>query len=354
VGTLALVAGRAQAGPPRLPDPRSLAYPGRDQATPLRVELGKSLFFDGRLSSTGTMSCSTCHKPELGFGDGQRFSVGVKGHPMKRHTPHLFNLAWSKTLFWDGRATSLEEQVLGPLSSPEELDMPIAVLVERLRTVPAYASRFSEAYPRSGLTTRNVASAIAAFVRTLVSGGSPFDRFLAGEASALGPEARRGMDLFYGRAACSTCHSGPHLTDGKFHNTGVPGDDRGRAALDRVGEFQMRPYPFFQTQKAFKTPSLRNVALTAPYLHDGSEPSLEEIVRFYNRGGKEKESYGLALDIRPLNLTDDQLADLVAFLQALTAPVEVTPPVIPDPQVAWAPASRARSSRSDELERESR
>jgi len=327
--TAALLMGRAQAGPVRVPDPLSLEYPGRKAATPARVELGKTLFFDPRLSSSGTVSCATCHKQELGWSDGRRYSVGVSGRPLKRHTPHLLNLAWQKTFFWDGRATSLEEQALGPLENPDELDMPIHTLVPKLEAVPGYRRAFGEAYPGSGITARNVTNAIASFVRTLVSGGAPFDRYQAGEQAAMSPAARRGMDLFYGRAACSTCHSGPHLSDGKFHNTGVPGDDRGRSALDRVGEFQMRPYPFFQTQKAFKTPGLRNVALSAPYMHDGSEPSLLEVVRFYNKGGKEKESYGLALDIRPLNLDEPQIADLVAFLEALTAPVNVTPPDIP-------------------------
>src|SRR5262249_18478638 len=273
-------------------------------------------------------------KPELGFGDGQRFSTGVSGRHLSRHTPHLFNLAWQKTFFWDGRATSLEEQALGPLGNPDELDMPMSALVPKLAAVPEYRPRFDEAYPGSGLNARNVVGAIASFVRSLVSGHAPFDRYEAGEEAALSPAARRGMELFFGRAACSTCHSGPNFSDGKFHNTGVPGDDRGRAALDRVGEFQMRPYPFFQTQKAFKTPSLRNVALTAPYMHDGSEPSLEEVVKFYNKGGKEKESYGLALDIRPLGLEEAQIADLVAFLESLTAPVVMTPPSIPGSQTA--------------------
>ena len=333
--------GIAQAGPARLHDPLSLEYPGQKAATPARVELGKTLFFDGRLSSTGTMSCATCHKPELGWGDGRRYSVGVSGQPLKRHTPHLLNLAWQKTFFWDGRATSLEEQALGPLKNPDELDLPIDKLVEKLKAVPEYRRAFDAAYPGSGLTAKNTANAIASFVRSLVSGGSAFDRFVAGDEAAIDPAARRGMDLFYGRALCSTCHSGANLTDGKFHNTGVPGDDRGRAALDRVGEFQMRPYPFFQTQKAFKTPGLRNVALSAPYMHDGSEPTLLEVVRFYNKGGKEKESYGLALDIRPLGLEEPQVADLVAFLESLTAPVTVELPVIPgDPgaQAALGPA----------------
>ena len=336
LGVLAvgLATSTAQAGPTRLPDPLSLEYPGHKAATPARVELGKTLFFDTRLSSTGTMSCSTCHKPELGWGDGLRYSKGVSGQPLKRHTPHILNLAWSKTLFWDGRATSLEEQAQGPLANPDELNMPIGELVPKLAAVPEYRRAFDEAYPGSGLTARNVSNAIASFVRSLVSGHAPFDRYEAGEQAAMSPAARRGMGLFFGRAACSTCHSGPHFSDGKFHNTGVPGLDRGRAVFDRVGEFQVRPYPFFQTQKAFKTPGLRNVALSAPYMHDGSEPSLEEVVRFYNKGGKEKESYGLALDIRPLDLGEPQIADLVAFLETLTSPVAVTPPVIPGPQSA--------------------
>ena len=174
---LVLLAGEAQAGGPgHLPDPLSLDYPGRKGVSPERAALGKSLFFDGRLSSTGTMSCATCHQPEKAFGDGQRYSRGVSGKPLPRHTPHLFTLAWSKTFFWDGRATSLEEQLLGPLSSPDELNMPMGALVERLKAVPAYVRAFAEAYPGSGLTAKNVANALAAFTRTLISGGAPFDR----------------------------------------------------------------------------------------------------------------------------------------------------------------------------------
>ena len=168
---------------------------------------------------------------------------------------------------------------------------------------------------------QNIARALAAFERTLVSNHSPVDRYAAGDADALDAAAIRGRALFFGRAMCATCHSGPNFTDGQFHNTGVMGDDLGRAAFDRVGEFQMRPYPFFQMRRAFKTPGLRNVALTAPYQHDGSEATLDEVVGFYNRGGRDPQSYGKSLDIRPLNLTDSDLTDLVAFLEGLTAPV---------------------------------
>jgi cytochrome c peroxidase len=294
-------------------------------STPAEViELGRELFFDTRLSSTNTVACATCHKPEHGFSDGQRFSVGVSGTPMKRHTPHLFNLAGGRSFFWDGRASSLEEQALEPIRNLEEMGLPGDLAAEKLRAIASYQQSFARAFPKSGVSMKNIATALAAFERTLVARNSPFDRYNAGDKTALDDAARRGKELFFGRARCATCHSGPNFTDGLFHNTGVLGDDIGRAAFDRVGEFQMRPYPFFQMRRAFKTPGLRNVALTAPYQHDGSEASLAEVVRFYNLGGRDPRSYGKALDIRALNLTDAELDDLVAFLTALTSPA--TPP----------------------------
>jgi len=289
------------------------------------IELGRELFFDKRLSATDTVACATCHRPEHGFSDEKRFSVGVSGTPMKRHTPHLYNLAWGRSFFWDGRAASLEEQALEPIRHTDEMGLPGDLAAEKLRAIPSYAQAFARAFPQSGVTMKNIATALAAFERTLVARDSPFDRYTAGEHAALDDAARRGKDLFFGRAKCATCHSGPNFTDGLFHNTGVIGDkgDLGRAALDRVGEFQMRPYPFFQMRGAFKTPGLRNVALTAPYQHDGSEASLEEVVRFYNLGGRDPRSYGKALDIRELNLTDAELGDLVSFLKALSSPAAV-------------------------------
>ena len=300
---------------------------GRSQSAAL-IELGRELFFDTRLSSTNTVACATCHKPDRGFSDGQRFSVGVGGTPMKRHTPHLYNLAWGRTFFWDGRASSLEEQALEPIRNLEEMGLPGDLAAEKLRAIPAYDRTFARAFPQSGVKMKNIATAIAAFERTLVARNAPYDRYDAGDESALDQAAVRGKELFFGRARCATCHSGPNFTDGGFHNTGVIGDDLGRAAFDRVGEFQMRPYPFFQMRRAFKTPGLRNVSLTAPYQHDGSEASLAEVVRFYNLGGRDPRSYGKALDIKPLNLTEAELDDLVAFLEALTSqgtvPAEVS------------------------------
>jgi cytochrome c peroxidase len=239
---------------------------------------------------------------------------------MKRHTPHLYNLAWGRSFFWDGRASSLEEQALEPIRHPDEMGLPRDLAATKLRDVPEYGQKFARAFPKSGITMKNIATALAAFERTLVARNAPVDRYAAGDASALDDAAVRGRELFFGKARCATCHSGPHFTDGLFHNTGVIGDDLGRAAFDRVGEFQMRPYPFFQMRRAFKTPGLRNAALTAPYQHDGSEATLSEVVHFYNLGGRDPRSYGKALDIRPLNLSEAQLDDLVAFLEALTSP----------------------------------
>ena len=300
-----------------------IPFPGGRPPSTAQVELGKALFSETRLSSTNAVSCATCHRADRGFADGQRFSVGVAGTPLKRHTPHLYNLAWNRTFFWDGRASSLEEQAVAPIRSPDEMGLPGDTAVARLRAIPSYAAVFGEVFPKSGVTMANIGRALAAYERTIVSKDSPADRYAAGDTSALPEAAARGRALFAGRAMCVTCHSGPNFTDGSYHNTGVMGADQGRAAFDRVGEFQMRPYPFFQMRQAFKTPGLRNVALTAPYQHDGSEATLAEVVGFYNRGGRDPGSYGKSLDIRPLNLTDGDVHDLVAFLEALTGTTDV-------------------------------
>jgi len=301
----------------------AVPHPGGRPPSAAEIQLGRSLFFDTRLSSNDKVSCGTCHKPERGFADGLRVSVGVSGTPLKRHTPHLYNLAWNHTFFWDGRVSSLEEQAVAPIRNPDEMGMPADTAAAKLRGIDSYVATFGEVFPKSGVTMGNIARALSAFERTIVTRDSPADRFAAGETSALDERAVRGRTLFFGRARCTTCHSGLNFTDGLFHNTGVMGDDLGRAAFDRVGEFQMRPYPFFQMKRAFKTPSLRNVALTAPYQHDGSEATLLEVVTFYNKGGRDPQSYGKALDIRPLNLPDADLRDLVAFLESLTGITDV-------------------------------
>jgi cytochrome c peroxidase len=246
--------------------------------------------------------------------------MGTMGNKLGRNTPHLYNLAWNTVFFWDGRATSLEEQALGPIEAPGEMNMPLEQLLPKLQQVPFYAKTFAEVYPGTGMTRDTLARAIAAFERTLISANSPFDRFMQGDTAAMSPAAMRGLQLFTGKANCAACHNGPNFTDESFHNIGVSGQDKGRAAIIQDPSLA----------GAFKTPGLRNVLLTAPYMHDGSVPTLEEVVRFYNAGGKHPQ--GVSEEIKPLHLTEDEIFDLVAFLGTLTDPLVINRPHIPADQ----------------------
>ena len=301
-----------------VPDLESINYPGGQPHSEKEVDLGKLLFFDKRLSSNGKFSCASCHNPDLGFGDGVALGVGVMGTPLRRNTPPLYNLAWNTVFFWDGRSASLEEQALLPVVAPDEMNMPLAELIPKLERVPYYVQAFGEIYPESGITAENAAKAIAAFERTIISDNSPFDRYMKGDKSAMSPEAIRGLELFRGKADCVDCHSGPNFTDNGFHNIGLPStEDKGRGEVVNVR----------RAVGAFKTPGLRNVLLTAPYMHDGSMKSLEEVVRFYNTGGENKTD--ISQLIKPLRLTRGEILDLIAFLGALTDPVVIPHPKIP-------------------------
>lgn len=323
-------------------------------ASTAEIALGKVLFFDTRLSSNDRTSCATCHEPALGFADGKRFSTGTTGTVLARHTPHLFNLAQNTSFFWDGRATSLQEQVRLVIENPDELDNDLGVLTSTLSLIPYYRDAFAYVYPGRGVAPGTITRAVAAFVASIRADDTPFDRFEAGDVNALPAAARRGKTLFFGSASCAKCHSGPNFSDDRFHNTGIPGEDKGRAALDRVGDFSDRPYPFFQTYKAFKTAGLRNVALTSPYFHDGSEQTLEDVVRFYNQGGREYLGAATSPEIRPLGLSEAEIGDLVAFLHALTSPIDFELPRVPSavdqfdpmdllPDAASAPGAPASS-----------
>jgi cytochrome c peroxidase len=298
-------------------DPEDIEYPDDEPPSEAEIHLGKVLYFDARLSGDNRISCATCHNPDLGLGDGVALGRGAMGSRLKRNTPHLYNLAWNVVFSWDGRAASLEEQALEPIQSTVEMNQPLDQLISKLKTVPYYVKAFNEVYPDSGITAENLAKAIAAFERTIVSDNSPFDRYMQGNKFAMSPAAKRGMQLFLGKADCILCHDGPNFTDNSFHNIGVQGDDPGRAKV--TSDSMM--------VGAFKVPGLRNVSLTAPYMHDGSEATLEDVIRFYNAGGKNKED--ISPIIRPLNLTKSEIADLVAFLEALTDPVVITTPEIP-------------------------
>jgi cytochrome c peroxidase len=300
-----------------VPDPASIDYPAGEPPSEAEVQLGKVLFFEPRLSTHENISCASCHNPDLGFSDGQARGIGTMGNRLGRNTPHIYNLAWNTVFFWDGRAASLEEQALGPIQASGEMNLPLDKAVARLKDIPFYVNAFAAVYAESGITPENIGRAIAAFERTIISANSAFDRYMRGDQNAMSPDAIRGLQLFMGKANCIACHSGPNFTDESFHNIGVGDTDPGRAAVIHDQSLT----------GAFKTPGLRNVLLSAPYMHDGSVPTLEEVVRFYNAGGK--HTAGLSDLMKPLHLNDREIFELVAFLGALTDPVVITRPALP-------------------------
>ena len=310
-------------------------YSDNQQSKTQLVKLGEKLFFDTLLSSTKTVSCATCHKPEYSFSDPVRFSKGVSNQYLERHTPHLINIFSNNSFFWDGRSPSLENQALQPISNMDEMGLPLKEMIKRLENDKNYPKLFLIAFPKSGITPKNVAIAIAEFERTIIADNTPFDKFIAGDKKALSKNEQLGMELFFSKKTnCSKCHSGNNFTDSQFHNTGIIGDDLGRAEIDRHGEFRMRPYPFFHTQKAFKTPSLRNISLTAPYMHNGALETLEEVLDTYNKGGQDQESYGISLDIKPLGLTTQEIENLLIFLkQSLLSPTVFSAPASASVQI---------------------
>ncbi len=285
-----------------------VAVPADNPLTAGKVALGRLLYFDTRLSVNGTVSCATCHEPVKGWADGLPLSEGVGGQLAARNAPTVVNASQHPRLFWDGRADKLETQTLGPLLNPKEMGMTPGRVVEVLGGIDGYRTRFDEVF-EDGLTFENVGRAIAAYERTLVAGDSPFDRFTAGESGALSPAAERGRRLFFGKAHCSACHVGPNLTDQAFHNVGVGVDeqgvprDEGRRSEGRLDG----------DHGAFRTPPLRDLHRTAPYMHDGSLATLAEVVEHYDRGGT--PNAWLDEEIFPLDLTDDEKRDLVAFLR---------------------------------------
>jgi cytochrome c peroxidase/tRNA A-37 threonylcarbamoyl transferase component Bud32 len=281
--------------------------PGDNLLTAEKVELGKQLFFDKRLSADNSVSCASCHDPAKGWSDGQPRSVGVQGQLGRRSAPTLINVAYQKWLFWDGRAHSLEHQALAPVYDPGEMAMPgQAELEQKLNAIPGYRAQFQEVFG-TDVTAGNIAKAIAAFERTLVYGNTPFDRYEAGDKTALSPVAQRGRELFFNKAHCSACHAGPNLTDQAFHNIGI-GVDADEPDLGRYSVHGQVGNKF-----AFKTPGLRGISRHPPYMHDGSLPTLEAVVDYYDKGGTPNDQ--LDEEIFPLHLTPDEKRDLVTFLE---------------------------------------
>ena len=285
--------------------------------TPEKIALGKQLFWDKRWSRNGTVACVSCHDPDHGWADARQFSSRFDGKPTPRHSPTLVNRLFSDRQQWAGTRESLEDQAFKASDQSPEL------LIKNLGTLPAYQEQFRRVFGTE-FHAEGVAQAIAAYERTILSGNSAYDRFSAGDKSALSPVTQRGLVIFEGKARCVRCHAGFNFTDESFHNLGVgmnqENPDLGRHTVTKN-----------ETDKgAFKTPTLRDVAVRAPYMHDGSLASLEDVVALYNQGGHQNP--WLSKEIQPLNLTTGEQVDLVAFLKALTGEIaaEVSrPPTLP-------------------------
>ena len=254
-----------------------LPVPENNPLTREKIELGRKLFFDPRLSRDGTVSCATCHDPELAFTDTRKLSVGIAGRTGNRRVPRLINRVYGSSFFWDGRAATLEEQVTQPIANPKEMDM-----------------RVEDAAALVGLEPVKLANALASYVRTILSGNSSYDRYLQGDPKAINKQQLAGLRLFRGKAGCTACHLGPNFTDERLHNTGI-------------GE------------GAFKTPTLREAARTPPYMHDGTLATLEDVIDFYDKGGQSNPN--LDPEIRELKLSAEEKSALIEFLKALNGTV---------------------------------
>ena len=291
--------------------------PKENAGTPARVELGMALFFDPRLSDDGAMSCASCHEPSLGWADGRKTSI-VGSAVLGRASPTIVNLAYATQFTWDGRKKDLEDQATGPHRHLSKDGYEAAA--PRLAALPGYQAMFAKAYPGEPINVLTISKALAAFQRSVISNDAPFDRWLAGDTQALTPEQYRGFKVFTdpAKANCAACHTGPNFTDNGFHNVGIKTNDPGRFAFRKVAAMK----------GAFKTPTLREIELTAPYVHNGAAGTLREVVEYYSRGGEDRSN--VSPDVKPLNLSGQEKDDLVAFLRALTGKqTAVIRPVLP-------------------------
>jgi cytochrome c peroxidase len=281
-----------------------LPAPESNPLTTDKIELGRRLFNDRRLSRDGSLACASCHDPARAFSDGRPVSVGIDGRVGRRNVPAIINRGYGRAFFWDGRITTLEEQVLKPIEAPDEMDSTAAAAAGRV-----------------GLAPDTMANALASFVRSILSGNSRFDRFVNGERDALTAEEQAGLAVFRREGHCTSCHVGPTFTDEAFHNTGVAWRENGGGFQDD-GRFEVTGLD--TDRGAFKTPTLRDVSCTAPYMHDGSFATLEDVIEFYDAGGRMNPNRDP--DIRALHLTSDDKGALVAFLRALTGSVDTGEP----------------------------
>ena len=292
-----------------LEDPNTYV-PADNPLTKEKIELGRAIFFDKRMSKDNTIACASCHMAKKGFADGMPVSTGIKGQKGGRSAPVSFNRVYSKAQFWDGRAATLEDQSIGPFANPIEHGFANHdEMVAKMKKMPGYRKLFQEVFGGE-ITIQDVGRAVASFQRTVLSGNSAVDKYdIGGDQNALSDSAKRGLELFRGKARCTRCHSGFNFTDEKFHNLGIGWDDN---KVD-LGRYMETKNP--EDIGAFKTPTLREIARTAPYMHDGRFKSLEEVVKFYNQGGVKNPHQDNT--IIPLEMTDDEQQDLVAMLKSL-------------------------------------
>ncbi|MDR3529987.1 MAG: cytochrome c peroxidase [Rhodopila sp.] len=284
------------------------------------IKLGKALFFDPILSGTSARSCASCHNPALSWGDGLPRAVADDSSSMKLRAPTLLDINQLPRLGWTGKFRDIEAVTFAAISSSGNMNLSETEALSRIAQIPGYVAAFKDVFPGQGVSRSTVEQAIAAFERTIVSGTAPFDRWVAGDSQAISPSAQQGFALFNGKAHCASCHSGWAFTDGSFHDIGTAkGDDIGRGALFPTSG---------KLRYAFKTPTLRDVAHRAPYMHDGSIPDLRGVLALYNEGGIDRPSRSEL--IRPLGLSEQDQLDLIAFLNTLTeTPHPVAIPVLP-------------------------
>lgn len=294
--------------------PAAAPHAANNQPNPARIELGKKLFFDPRLSSDGNMSCATCHNPLLGWSDGLPTGKGFKSEVLGRASPTVINTAYNGIQMWDGRKKDLIDQATGPLESEHEMAANLPKLIEFLNNSEGYKTAFALAYPGEAIDLKTLAKAIASFEGTVVSNNSAFDRWLKGDKKAMTAQQIKGFRLFTdaNKGNCAACHQAPNFTDNGFHNLGLASYNKEKPDM---GRYEQRKIAILKG--AFKTPTLRDITLTAPYFHDGSAKTLKEVVAHYNKGGEVKTD--LSPNIKPLNLSDEEQACIVAFMEALTS-----------------------------------
>ena len=301
--------------------PAAIPFPAGNPYSAPKARLGQMLFFDPRLSGSKWISCASCHNPALSWGDALPRAIGQDMKTLGRRTPTILNMAWAGKLMWDGRKSDLEDQAFGPVTAPAEMNGTVEEAVGRIGAISAYRAEFKQIFGDEGVSARTIPMVIATYERSIVSGKAPFDKWIAGDETAISSQAKRGFDLFTTKANCAACHSGWNLTDNGFHDIGLPDNDSGRGKVLKIESMQ----------HAFKTPTLRDVDRRGPYMHDGSIATLAAVVDQYDRGGISRPS--LSDDIRPLHLTAAEKHDLVAFLGTLTATnAPVILPVLPNPQ----------------------